>query len=50
MGFGLKIKHFLPAVTPVSIEECQLHKELLPFTVSCSLKLVIFSTLLSSFR
>lgn len=36
-----KIKHFHPAVTPVSIEECWLHEELLPCTVSCSLEQAI---------
>lgn len=45
-----KIKHFLPAVTPVSIEKFWLHEELLLFTVSCSLEQGILRTHLSSFR
>lgn len=45
-----EIKHFLPAVTPVSIEKCWLHKELLPFKLISSLEQIILCAHLSSFR
>lgn len=50
MFLDLKIKHFLPAVTPVSIDKCWLHEELLPFKFSSCLEQITLCAHLSSFH